>query len=110
MDNYEIDKALKQIFDLLSLTNTYIDSQEPWNLKKIDLDRMNIVLSVSVEIIRRASILLFPVIPKSIEKIISILNMKTQILKLKYEIRNLKTELLFPIGQQWLYTARVAAD
>ncbi len=78
MDNYEIDKALKQIFDLLSLTNTYIDSQEPWNLKKIDLDRMNIVLSVSVEIIRRASILLFPVIPKSIEKIFSILNMKTQ--------------------------------
>ena len=83
MDNYEIDKALKQIFDLLSLTNTYIDSQEPWNLKKIDLDRMNIVLSVSVEIIRRASILLFPVIPKSIEKIFSILNMKTQDISLQ---------------------------
>ena len=83
MDNYEIDKALKQIFDLLSLTNTYIDSQEPWNLKKIDLDRMNIVLSVSVEIIRRASILLFPVMPKSIEKIFSILNMKTQDISLQ---------------------------
>ena len=44
---------------------------------------MNIVLSASVEIIRRASILLFPVMPKSIEKIFSILNMKTQDISLQ---------------------------
>jgi methionyl-tRNA synthetase len=35
---------------------------------------MNVVLSVTVEIIRRSTIMLFPIIPDSCEKILSLLN------------------------------------
>ena len=75
MKNYEIDKAIKEIFELLSLANIYVDNQEPWKLKKTDTQRMNVVLSVCVEIIRRSTIMLYPIIPNSSKKIFSILNL-----------------------------------
>ena len=75
MKNYEIDKAIKEIFELLSLANIYVDNQEPWKLKKTDTQRMNVVLSVCVEIIRRSTIMLYPIIPNSSEKIFSIINL-----------------------------------
>jgi len=78
MDNQEIDKALKEIFKLLTETNIYVDKQSPWVLKNSNKDRMNVVLSISAEIIRRSTILLFPVIPESCEKIFTILNIKKE--------------------------------
>ena len=36
MNNLEIDKALKEVFELISETNVYIDNQAPWSLKKTD--------------------------------------------------------------------------
>ena len=74
MDNQEIDKALKEVFLLLNETNIYVDKQDPWNLKKTNIERMNTVLSVSIEIIRRATILLYPIMPESCNKILSLLN------------------------------------
>ena len=74
MDNQEIDKALKQVFELLTETNIYIDKQAPWVLKKNDNMRMNVVLSISIELIKRCTFLLFPIIPESCKKIFHILN------------------------------------
>ena len=74
MDNQEIDKALKEVFLLLNEANFYVDKQAPWNLKKTNIDRMKIVLSVSIEIIRRATILLYPIMPESCKNILSLLN------------------------------------
>ena len=82
MDNQEIDKALKYIFEFLSLVNTYIDKQEPWKLRKENLDRMNQVLSVSLELIRRCSIILYPIIPDSINKVFSIINIDKNLINL----------------------------
>ena len=75
MNNQEIDKSLKCIFDLLTETNIYFDKQAPWNLKKDNSERMNIVISITIEMIRRSSILLYPVIPSSIESIFSLINL-----------------------------------
>ncbi|PPR47156.1 MAG: Methionine--tRNA ligase [Alphaproteobacteria bacterium MarineAlpha5_Bin9] len=75
MKNLEIDKAIKEIFELLSETNSYIDKESPWKLKNNDEKRMNTILSVAVEIIRRASLLLYPIIPTSCEKIFSIIDL-----------------------------------
>ena len=36
---------------------------------------MNIVISITIEMIRRSSILLYPVIPSSIESIFSLINL-----------------------------------
>ena len=55
-------------------TNIYVDKQAPWNLKKTNIERMNTVLSVSIEIIRRATILLYPIMPESCNKILSLFN------------------------------------
>ena len=83
LNNQEIDKAIKEIFDLLSKTNIYVDKQAPWNLKKLNITRMNVVLSVSVEIIRRSTIMLFPIIPNSSIKILTILNIDAKKINFK---------------------------
>ena len=74
MNEQNIDKSLKEIFELLTETNIYVDKQAPWVLKKTNAERMNAVLFVALEIIRRSSLLLFPIIPESCEKVFSILN------------------------------------
>ena len=73
-DKQEIDKAIKEVFVIISATNVYVDRQAPWNLKKTNLNRMNVVLSVTIEIIRRSIIMLYPIIPASSLKIFKILN------------------------------------
>ena len=74
LDNQEIDKAIKEVIELVSEANVYCDAQAPWSLKKGNkINRMNEVLSILIEIIRRTSLMLFPVIPNSIKKIFSIL-------------------------------------
>ena len=34
MSEQNIDKSLKEVFELLNETNIYVDKQAPWNLKK----------------------------------------------------------------------------
>ena len=34
MESFQIDKALKNIFEYLSEVNAYVDEQAPWALKK----------------------------------------------------------------------------
>ena len=43
-------------------------------IKKTNIERMNTVLSVSIEIIKRVTILLYPIMPECCEKILSLLN------------------------------------
>ena len=74
MDDQLIDKAIKEVMELLSHTNIYIDKQTPWNLKKNNPKRMNEVLFVATEIIRRSSLLLYPIMPESCEKILALMN------------------------------------
>ena len=78
MSNQEIDKALKEVFLLLNEANIYVDKQAPWNLKKTNIERMKTVLSVSIEIIRRATILLYPIMPESCSNILSLLNINNK--------------------------------
>ena len=64
---------------MVSEANVYCDKLAPWSLKKQNkIKRMNEVLSILIEIIRRASLMLFPVIPNSIKKIFLILNIKEE--------------------------------
>ena len=60
MENFQIDKALKNIFEYLSAVNAYVDEQAPWALKKIDTTRMLDVLYVITIITIKCSVLLQP--------------------------------------------------
>ena len=75
MENQEIDKALKETFELLTETNVYVDQQAPWILSKSNIPRMNVVLSLTVELIKRSTLMLYPVIPGSCLKVFDILNL-----------------------------------
>ena len=75
MNSYLIDKAIKNIFEFLSLVNTYVDNQAPWSLKNTDPKRMKEVLYVVSILIIKSSILLLPIIPTSIKKVLSIFNL-----------------------------------
>ena len=83
MSNLELDKSLKEIFDILTEANIYVNNQAPWKLKNIDINRMNVVLSVSIELIKRCNLLLFPFIPRSSVKIFKLLNINYE--KLNYD-------------------------
>ena len=50
--------------------NKYIDDQAPWKLKNTDINRMNDVLWILIECIRRIGIILLPFIPESANKIL----------------------------------------
>ena len=75
MEHQEIDKALKEIFELLAETNVYVDQQAPWVLLKSNIARMNVVLSLAIELIKRSTLMLYPVIPGSCLKVFEILNL-----------------------------------
>ena len=84
LDNQEIDKAIKETFELISKANVYCDKLAPWNLIKTDVKRTNEVLSLLVDIIRRSALMLFPIMPDSIKKIYSILDINENEINFKY--------------------------
>ncbi len=65
--------ALASIFGVVAEANRYFASQEPWALKKTDPARMDTVLYVTAEVIRRIGILCQPFIPGSAAKLLDIL-------------------------------------
>jgi methionyl-tRNA synthetase len=79
IDNQNINNYMNFIQNQLFSANKYFNDQEPWN-KKSDLKRMNSIIYVSLELIRKISILLYPVIPNSALKVLRIFNIEeTQI-------------------------------
>ena len=75
MNDQQIDKAIKEIMDLLSQCNAYVDEQAPWSLKKTNPERMKTVLYVISIIIIKSTVMLFPIIPSSAEKVLSFFNL-----------------------------------
>ena len=93
MNSYSIDKALKNIFEFLSLVNTYVDNQAPWSLKKTNPDRMKDVLYVVTILIIKSSILLLPIIPSSIKKVLSLFNLSVEDFNFN-KIKNFSLDLI----------------
>jgi len=81
MDNQQLNEYVKFIIDKSSNANKYFNDEAPWN-KKDDKKRLNTILYVSLEIIRKISILLLPVIPYSANKALTSLSLNTKTLKL----------------------------
>ena len=69
--NFYIDFIINALFD----ANKYFNDQEPWK-KKDDKERLDSIVYTSLEIIRKISYMLYPIIPDSIEKALKIFNLK----------------------------------
>ena len=74
MNNQQIDRAIKSVLELISAGNAYVDTQAPWTLKKTNKIRMEEVLYIVTNIIIKSAIMLYPIIPTSSKKILSIFN------------------------------------
>jgi methionyl-tRNA synthetase len=70
MDKCEFHKVLEKIIEASGRANVYIDVQAPWTLKKTNISRMNTVLYVLCEQIRKIAILLRPFVPDAASKIL----------------------------------------
>lgn len=64
-DHQRFHEALKDIWEVVSAANRYVDDMAPWALRKTDIDRMGDVLWVLAEILRQVAILIQPVMPEA---------------------------------------------
>ena len=75
--NFYIDYIVNSLFE----ANKYFNDQEPWK-KKDDQIRLNTIVYTSLEIIRKVSFLLYPIIPESSLKALKIFNIEKNEVKL----------------------------
>jgi len=68
MEKFNPSSALGSIWEVIQDANRYIDQQAPWNLTS-DKERLNTVIYILLEALRRISILLYAFIPDSAVKI-----------------------------------------
>ena len=74
VETLEFNKILSEIWEQISNLNKYFSDQKPWELRKSNNDRMETVLFITLNNIRKIAIMLLPVIPTSSEKILNLLN------------------------------------
>ena len=73
IDNQYINQYMSFIVDRLFAANKYFNDQEPWK-KKDDRLRLNTIVYTALELIRKITILLYPVIPETSVKVLSVFN------------------------------------
>ena len=69
--NFYIDFIVKSLFE----ANKYFNDQEPWK-KKDDLSRLNTIVYTTLEIVRKITFMLYPIIPNSTLKVLKIFDIK----------------------------------
>jgi methionyl-tRNA synthetase len=74
IDNQDINFYIEYIINSLFEANKYFNDQEPWK-KKDDQLRLNTIVYTTLEIVRKISFLLFPIIPNSSLKALKIFNL-----------------------------------
>ncbi|MEM8799027.1 MAG: methionine--tRNA ligase [Pseudomonadota bacterium] len=73
MDQQQLHLALEHIWRLISATNGFFANAAPWALKKTDPDRMQTVLYVTIETVRRIALVLQPFMPTSMGNMLDLL-------------------------------------
>ncbi len=75
IDNQNINFYIDFIVNILFETNKYFNDQEPWN-KKDDTIRLNTIVYTTLEIVRKISYMLYPIIPQSSLNALKIFSIK----------------------------------
>ena len=71
IDNQDINQYMSFIVDRLFAANKYFNDQEPWK-KKDDRLRLNTIVYTALELIRKITILLYPVMPETSVKVLNV--------------------------------------
>ena len=83
IDKQELNSYLKAVIKFSFNSNKYFNDLEPWKLKKENKKRMNTVLYCILNQIKSISILLYPIMPKSIDKTFNVLGLKNEEILIK---------------------------
>ena len=73
INNQDINQYMNFIVDRLFAANKYFNDQEPWK-KKDDRLRLNTIVYTALELIRKITILLYPVMPETSVKVLNVFN------------------------------------
>ena len=71
---YKLREAQGEMMRIARIGNKYLADNEPWKLVKTDANRVETIMSVSLEITRQLSIACMPFLPKTAEKLQGFLN------------------------------------
>ena len=74
MNKQNLNNYIKSVINISFLTNKYINDEEPWKLKKNNIEKMNNILHIALEQIVKISILFNPIIPEATTKVLNALN------------------------------------
>tara|TARA_Y100000590_G_scaffold462179_1_gene625627 strand:- start:2383 stop:3921 length:1539 start_codon:yes stop_codon:yes gene_type:complete len=77
IDNQNLNNYIKSVINISFLTNKYINDEEPWKLKKENVNKMNNILHLALEQIAKISMLLNPIMPISTSKVLDALNINS---------------------------------
>ena len=84
MNNQKLNNYIKSVINISFLTNKYINDEEPWKLRKNNIEKMNNILHIALEQIAKISILFNPIIPNATSKVLDALNIKPELRNLSF--------------------------
>ena len=87
IDKQDINSYVSFIVERLFAANKYFNDQEPWK-KKDNKVRLNTIIYTSLELIRKITILMYPIMPETSIKVMSIFNYSEKDIKLDSFIEN----------------------
>lgn len=85
MSEFSFHKALIYVWEVIGKVNKYIDSMAPWVLAKSDTDRLSTVMFNILESIKIISVLLWPFMPETSERMQGFMGLKKTGKDLKLE-------------------------
>ena len=84
INNLNLNTYIKKTVNISFMTNKYINDEQPWKVKKTDIQKMNNILHLSLEQIAKISLLLNPIIPQATTKVLKALNLNIKSLELSF--------------------------
>ena len=82
IDNQEINLYLKKIWDIVAETNKYFNDSKPWELKDTNKESFENILYVTAEIIKQIAIMIYPAMPQTSVKILSLFSIEEDAIKI----------------------------
>ena len=100
VDKQEINIYIKKIWDIIASANKYFNDNKPWELKNTDKENFDNVLYVTAEIIKQIGVMIYPIMPNTSNKILTIFNIKTKDITLEmlnFDLTNTKINEIKPL-------------
>ncbi len=95
LDNQDLNSYINYIVEKLFASNKYFNDEEPWKCKD-DKIRLNTIIYVALELIRKITILLYPIIPETSLKVLKIFEIDEN----KIHLETIKDNNFLKLGQK----------